>query len=445
MSRASILGTLGLSGFNDPGTVLVSQGSTAQPTFSAAPVLGGVSNLNFEGSGPLTRIAANANTGVVTLSAVPSLTDLQAADWTTGNNITNWSTLQLYLSAVAYSNRNISPSAVYFESFGSVPYTGGVDNFIGAVVAPNGTIYFVPHDATLGRKLDPVSNRVGTYSLGPPGFVSGNNKNLGGVLAPNGRIYLIPAAASPAAGYINPANDVCTTFGNFSLPAGANKWYSGALAPNGLIYCSPHNASQMLIINPNNDTMTTLNNYPGTGTWPGSQSFTGAVLAPNGRIYLMGLNQRIANVNPNDNTVTTYASNGAYAGGAVAPNGKVYFAPYTATSFLVLDPSNDTMTHFGTSTGSQQYEGIVLAQNGKLYCISLQATILSIVDPQNNTVTTMSGGGYLGSYAWTGAVLHPNGKIYFAPWVATSFLALNVPSNNNFNINVCTNPFFNKY
>ena len=204
----------------------------------------------------------------------------------------------------------------------------------------------------------------------------------------------------------------------------------------------------MLIINPSNDTMTTLNNYPGTGTWPGSQAFSGAVLAPNGRVYMVGLNGRIANVNPNDNTVTTYASNGAFAGGVVAPNGKIYFMPYTATSFLVLDPSNDSLTHFGTCTGNFQYEGGVLAPNGEIYAISLSATIGRIIDPSNNTVTTISNGGFFGVggvNSYTGAVIAPNNKIYWAPYVATSFLALNVPSNNNFNINVCTNPFFNKY
>ena len=443
MSRASILGTLGLSGFNIQGTVLVSRGSTAQPTFSAGPVTAGVSNLNFDRSGPLTRIASNASTGVVTLSAVPSLTDLQAANWTDGSNISNWGTLQSYLSAVAYSNRNISASAVYYENFGSAP---GTNALIGACLAPNGVVYFIPHDATVGYKINPASNSVGTYSLGPAGFAAGAAKNCCGVLAPNGRIYFIPGAATPSPGYLNPENDVCTTFGNLSLPVGTNKWYGGVLAPNGLIYCAPHISQQLLIINPSNNTLTTLNNYPGTGTWPGSQSFTGAVLAPNGRIYMMGLNNRIANVNPNDNTVTTYDSNGAYAGGVVASNGKIYFMPYTATSFLVLDPSDDSRTHFGTCTGSLQYEGGVLAPNGKIYAISLSASIGRIIDPSNNTVTTITGGGFIGAArAYSGAVIAPNNKIYFTPYNATSFLCLNVPANNNFNMNVLTNPFFNKY
>jgi len=422
------------------GDAFISQGNDIAP--SLGPLSAGV--LSLSGINQLTsQIGVNKSTGVVTISAEPHLCELDVPGWDKGQHITQWSTLQKYLSATAFTNRKIPVSAVYYENFGSAP---GTTALLGACVAPNGVVYFIAHDSTIGYKINPASNSVGTYSLGPAGFTAGAGKNCGGVLAPNGRIYFIPGAATPSPGYLNPENDVCTTFGNLSLPAGTRKWYGGALAPNGLIYCAPHNSSQLLIINPNNNTLTTLNNYPGAGTWPGSTSFSGAVLAPNGRIYMMGIGSPIVNLNPNNNTVTTYASNGSYAGGVVAPNGKIYFMPYTATSFLVLDPSDDSRTHFGTCTGSLQYEGGVLAPNGCIYAISLNATIGRIIDPSNNTVTTITGGGFIGgSLGYTGAVIAPNNKIYFTPYNATSFLCLNVPANNNFNLNVCTNPFFNKY
>jgi streptogramin lyase len=387
-------------------------------------------------------LGRNMSAGTGNSQQVQPWYDVQVPDWTTGAHVTNFSTLQYYLSSVAATNSLVPASAVYYENFGSAPGSNGL---LGACLAPNGVVYFIAHDSTIGYKINPASNSVGTYSLGPAGFTAGAAKNCGGVLAPNGRIYFIPGAATPSPGYLNPENDVCTTFGNLSLPAGTRKWYGGVLAPNGLIYCAPHNSSQLLIINPNNNTLTTLNNYPGAGTWPGSTSFSGAVLAPNGRIYMMGIGSPIVNLNPNNNTVTTYASNGSYAGGVVAPNGKIYFMPYTATSFLVLDPSDDSRTHFGTCTGSLQYEGGVLAPNGCIYAISLNATIGRIIDPSNNTVTTITGSGFIGSTGYTGAVIAPNNKIYFTPYNATSFLCLNVPANNNFNLNVCTNPFFNKY
>ena len=440
MSKAYNLSSLASrNNLGNAGDAFISTGPDTIPNLS--PLSARVTQLNGIQQIP-NRIGVNKSTGVVTISAQPSLSELDVPGWDKGQNISQWSTLQYYLSATAFSNRKIPVSAFYYENFGSAPGTGAL---LGACLAPKGVVYFIAHDSTIGYKINPASNSVGTYSLGPAGFTSGNAKNCGGVLAPNGRIYFIPGAATPAPGYLNPENDVCTTFGNLSLPAGTRKWYGGALAPNGLIYCAPHNSQQLLIINPSNNTLTTLNNYPGAGTWPGSSSFSGAVLAPNGRIYMMGIGSPIVNLNPNNNTVTTYASNGSYAGGVVASNGKIYFMPYTATSFLVLDPSDDSRTHFGTCTGSLQYEGGVLAPNGKIYAISLNATIGRIIDPSNNTVTTITGGGFIGSTGYTGAVIAPNNKIYFTPYSATSFLCLNILANNNFNQNVCLSPFFNKY
>jgi hypothetical protein len=67
----------------------------------------------------------------------------------------------------------------------------------------------------------------------------------------------------------------------------------------------------------------------------------------------------------------------------------------------------------------------------------------AIVDPTNNSVTTY--GSFPGTSAYVGGVLDPNGKIYFIPFLATIGRAVCLPLNNNFNINVCTNPMFNKY
>ena len=181
MSRATILGILGLSGFNNSGDVFTSRGGTGQPSFSAANVGAGVASLNFDTSSPLTRIATNASIGVVTLSAVAGRSDMQVPDWITGNHVTNFSTLQQYLSATIYSNRNISASAVSIEQYGSFPGTAAYE---GAVLAPNGKIYLVPDSATVGRIFDPNNNSVTTYGSFPAlatGF-------QGAVLAPNGKI-----------------------------------------------------------------------------------------------------------------------------------------------------------------------------------------------------------------------------------------------------------------
>ena len=54
-------------------------------------------------------------TGSVSLSSKPGIRDIKVPDWTTGAHITNWSTLQLYLSSVASSNRFTQASAFYIS------------------------------------------------------------------------------------------------------------------------------------------------------------------------------------------------------------------------------------------------------------------------------------------------------------------------------------------
>ena len=173
------------------GDVFISQGNDIAP--SLGPLSAGV--LSLSGINQLTsQIGVNKSTGVVTISAEPHLCELDVPGWDKGQHITQWSTLQKYLSATAFTNRKIPVSAVYYENFGSAPGSNGL---LGACLAPNGVVYFIAHDSTIGYKINPASNSVGTYSLGPAGFTAGNGKNCGGVLAPNGRIYFIPGAATP--------------------------------------------------------------------------------------------------------------------------------------------------------------------------------------------------------------------------------------------------------
>ena len=371
-------------------------------------------------------------TGNVTLSAKPGIRDIKVPDWTTGAHITNFSTLQQYLSAVVQSNRFTQASASYVEQYGSFP---GGSAYDGGVLAPNGKIYFVPCAATVGRIVDPSNNSVTTYGnfpTPPTGCAY-----IGGVLAPNGKIYFIPQSATIGA-IVDPSNNTVTTYGSFPGSAA----YDGAIvAPNGKIYFIPQQATVGRIVDTSNNSVTTYGSFPGGG------GYVGAVLAPNGKIYLAPYNATVGRfVNPSNNSVTTYGSfpaGGGYVGGVLAPNGKIYFVPYNATVGAIIDPDNNTVTTYGSFPESGAYQGGVLAPNGKIYFSPFSATLGRFVDPSNNTVTT-----YVsfpaGNGKFDGAVLAPNGKIYFVPHTATVGAVVNTLNNNNFNINVCTNPFFNK-
>jgi HKD family nuclease len=69
--------------------------------------------------------------------------------------------------------------------------------------------------------------------------------------------------------------------------------------------------------------------------------------------------------------------------------------------------------------------------------------MIMILDPDTNTATTFSTAPYnsIDSY---GLIAGPNGKIYLAPYGSTNFVSFSFLNNNNWNINVATNPMFNK-
>jgi len=451
VSRASILGTLGLSGFNIQGTVLVSRGSTAQPTFSAGPVTSGVSNLNFDRSGPLTRIASNASTGVVTLSAVPSLTDLQAADWTDGSNISNWGTLQSYLSAVAYSNRNISASALSWEYFGSFPGTANID---GGVLHPNGKIYCNVTNSGLAnwsimRVIDPNTNTVSTFNAAGQGSIAFGSSSAP-VVAPNGRIFFVPHDRTFCM-YFDPSTNTFSTFAGFDAGAGNSSLMNGGvLAPNGKIYFAPHNDTVFRFLDPD---ALTINAYATiTGNTP-SNHYYGAVLAPNGKIYFVPSHTSLFRVvDPSTNTVQvigtiTGSTNDNYSGGVLHPNGKIYIIPYNNSVLRIIDPATDTVTAVATYSDaalSGGWDGAVVHPNGKIYPAASNY-LFAYIDPDTYALVTLNAPrpvSYDSYHNGGKGIIAPNGKMYLLPFNNTQALALTIPTNNNFNLNVCTNPMF---
>jgi hypothetical protein len=451
VSRASILGTLGLSGFNIQGTVLVSRGSTAQPTFSAAPVTSGVSNLNFDRSGPLTRIASNASTGIVTLSAVPSLTDLQAADWTDGSNISNWGTLQSYLSAVAYSNRNISASAVTMRLFGTTRgYSASMQ------VHPNGKIYMFPADITQtthGYVIDPEGERIITTFFHTGGVSSA-------MLAPNGKFYM--GGVSTRLIVLDPStNTVNQTINTPGLTFGYP-----TLARNGKFYEA--GTSIIGVFDPANNTTTTI----AAPAFNAVLNFNGSQLAPNGKIYYAPYFGTVFGViDPEAGTGATYGFAGGFSyagltsfalvfeGMVLAPNGKLYCIPHnvpgtsgaiTAGPIGIINPDDNTTTTIaswiGSTTTGENSQTAFLAPNGKIYTSPNDDTFLVIIDPETNTTTKLLPPNSIGfpTGRFQGGVMHPNGKAFFVPYYTGEIGVMYFNLNNNWNINVCTNPMFNK-
>ena len=389
-------------------------------------------------------------------------------------NFTNVSTTSIQVSSISLANVTGSTVALYQQStllyYGANPYAGvkvGVSQLF--TVKPPPLYYQVtPSDWT-----DYWSSYFQQYTAanaGISGYVwstsaitgtpTTNGAYLGGVLAPNGKIYCIPHNATTV-GVIDPVAGTFTTFGTV---AGSGAYYGGCLAPNGKIYCIPFNATAVGVIDPVAGTFVT---NTVSGTAPGSSAYNGGVLAPNGKIYCfphtattIGVIDPTANTFvTNTVTITNGSANNYYIGGVLAPNGNIYLAHGSSGSWNtpVINTTNNTFNTTTVTGTSPTYGsgGIVLLANGKILATSSAGVSTSLIDPVANTITLYNGNGYSGagpflSYAglapngfaismyfnlahtnpttfavttinslvqanYQGLVMHPNGKMYAIP------------------------------
>ena len=387
----------------------------------------------------ISRGLANTNTGNV--QGEQPWYDVQVPDWTTGAHITNFSTLQYYLSSVAETNSLIPASAGFVEYLPAVPtYHRGM------CLAPNGKIYTTPHGAgsqtTYGLIIDPSNNTISSYiatiaGLGNPAF----DPYFGSVLGSNGKIYFVPDRATIGA-LVDPSNNIVSTFG--TLPAfgvGTNAFSGAISAPNGKIYLIPENSTIGRTIDPNTNTFGT---YP-SSSWSGGLSYNStAALAPNGKIYVFpSLSTLVAKIDPSNDSTTVILSNVTnIVGSVLAPNGYIYLFPTTSSQKIIkFDPASETVSTIATinPTGGTA----CLLPNGKILYGGIGNTLVAIFDPSNETIQTICTivGSPANYFGWSVA---PNGKAYGLPFSNSNIICLNFLNNNNWNINVATNPMFNK-
>ena len=241
-------------------------------------------------------------------------------------------------------------------------------------------------------------------------------------------------------------------------------WYGGALADNGCIYCPPYGENHFLKIDTKTKTATTIGPYGSV-----NQGYFGGMVAhPNGKLY--GIPQGSMSVlefDPSDDTYTTFGTDiftdsYKYNNGVVVGD-YIYCIPDDngVNQVLKIDVVNKTLSHFGNTGfigigqngvddyGSSKFTNGVLAHDGKIYCppkfardpstesagesVSTTEWIIGIIDPATDTLDTTSfrfteadlpgiskdrydNTGNNISYAFSHAVLGPDGKIYCFPY-----------------------------
>jgi len=325
-------------------------------------------------------------------------------------------------------------------SFGS--YTS-FTKYWGGALAPNGNIYFVPYlEQTVPANyvpnvgiFNPYTRTFDTTTISRTNYpdisnLTNSQQFAGAVTGPNGRIYCIPAR-SPFVGIINPQTN---TFDSTTItginPTGAFLYKGGVLAPNGKIYCAPGSFTDISIgvIDTVTNTFSTLavpQPVPGTGGY----GWYGGALGRNGCIYFAPHRDsggRPMKVDPFTNTVTHIDPSsptllGSTYGAVTGKDGNVYIMPFANSGVVRIDVSNDT---FRTVAGTRPYnvQGGIIGQDGLIYMVPGESNIANVAafntDTSTNTILTnclvnVPGGSDQNPYI--GAVMGPDGKIYFAP------------------------------
>ena len=429
------------------GDVFISQGNDIAP--SLGPLSAGVLSLSGIKLLP-SQIGVNKSTGVVTISSEPHLCELDVPGWDEGQYVSQSSTLQKYLSGIALTNRTIPVTGVFVDL--NITTTGKCTC---GVLHPNGKIYMTEEVAPGGDQtciaiivLDPNSSSTSRIALGTG---SGVRCTQGAVLAPNGKIYFHDGNPTVV---FNPSDNTSATVTGEGTSV-YDGWEGGALGSDGNIYWCPNVATNIIRVNPNNNTGTQLGGSFAIGGDTGSNQvrYSAVYPAPNGKLYFWpSYENRLAVLDPSSNTITQFTvaipfGSGRYISACLAANGKFYTFPRdTGIPAAILDPSNNTGTTFNYfATVNNQFSTPIPLPNGKIYLPPEQlSTVFRVFDPETLTDQTIAGISGLASGAYRVFIYHPNGTIYNGAYSPTKVLALKLLDNNNWNMNVSTNPLLTR-
>lgn len=220
-------------------------------------------------------------------------------------------------------------------------YNDGGHLYWGGILAGNGKIYCIPYDADQVMVIDPTepydkisfmstnvnTGLAGTGSTGDP---ITRDKWMNATLLPDGRIVAAPYMATSIL-VIDPSNDAVS-----SIDVSGQSWatttterYCDVLYANSKIHFIPHNAQSIVSMDVSSFSVTETDLKVGIG----GRKFWKATLSTNGRIYCMPLEQReVFEFNPVTLEVEkfgqfSYGDNSnlnKYGSACLALNGNIY-------------------------------------------------------------------------------------------------------------------------
>eukprot|EP01147_Barroeca_monosierra_P003221 gene3221-8237_t len=268
-----------------------------------------------------------------------------------------------------------------------------------------------------------------TSTFNDPTVLSpGGRKWMGGVLYNGNQIFCIPYDATRVL-VIDTENNTLSTFGNLSDSSA--KWAGGALGHDGYIYGIPRFASGILKIDPKTkQVISTSFREVDIPAHRGKNSWFGAVHTFDDRICsIPDLAIHVFCYSTIDKVFSTFpiersTDQQGWMGGVLAPDNTIFAVPGNATSVLAILKTGEISFLGSLPATPNKWHGGVLVNNRYAYMFPHEADSVLIVDTGSRELNHTAIKGLPGGRAWMNGVLAPNGKIYGIPYASPTILII---------------------
>lgn len=282
----------------------------------------------------------------------------------------------------------VASSSPSFSTLGADIGTGS-RKYSDIVTCRNGRSVLVPYDADRIRVFihadDTINNSIG----GPVGSAKWSQ----GVLLRSGRVCFVPYSHT----YIGRFDPVEGIFYEISGPStSSGKYQAGCLLPDGRTLFAPWNNLDIGLLGADESSFSSIS-IPNSNLG----KFTEATLAPSGLVYLTPFSTDRIGVfdyrNDSYREIPLPVNDPGYYGAVLATNGRIYMIPGDTDTgnFGVLDTRTEEFREIsvGAATDNALFRSAVLGSDGRIYCIPHNSNVIGVLDPRTETYSTISGPG----------------------------------------------------
>lgn len=363
---------------------------------------------------------------------------VNALDWRSLANLPDFIT---EIEATIATGVSAAPVVNFLPELGTIDNTaGGWGNF---TLAPNGKLYACPLDAASVLVFDPVDHSSNILTaLVSGGLLSPNGYYYDSVLALSGNIYCVPGEGAQVL-RINPSNQTIDYVGtSFGTPG--TKWEGAALAPNGKIYAPPCDGSNVLVINPLDDVPgDPLKNPVSTFAAPAGVGckWGGIALHRDGLLYAAPVNStEVLIIDPSDDTAVAVtpvltadgvslmpAFTQKYYGWAYDLRDSFFGLPFETDDALVFNVGTATFDLLATPhTKPFRWSAAIIGLDNKFYGIPYDEPSMITIGRDSRVIGTVGSFSLLGTDPFGGGAYGLDGHIYFPPRGADQVLQINL-------------------